>query len=83
MEEDKLCEPYLMSNWTSLLEAKHQCNEYEACDMFFDSCGQGKDFRYCSLKGLIGYEGQGIYIKGSGCGSILYTGKFKISDIFK
>ena len=52
------------ASWKSLSEAKKKCFLDNECYAFYDNCGNGKTFRYCS---------KGAASKRSRCGSILYT----------
>ena len=54
----------IKSNWTSVSEAEQKCSEAQDCYMFWDHCGEGKEFFYCSDEG---------WLESSSCGTILYT----------
>ena len=61
------CKPQKPTNWIDISDAKKKCTEQNDCYMFYDRCGKGKEFRYCT---------NGAEILSSGCGSTLHkTGK--------
>ena len=61
------CKPQKLTNWVDISTAKRKCVEENDCYMFYDRCGNGNEFMYCS---------HGAEIIPSGCGSLLYqTGK--------
>ena len=77
--EYEFCKPQKRTNWISISDAKRKCFEDNDCYMFYDRCGNGKEFRRCTY---------GAQILSSSCGSILYkTGNglklFITSIIFK
>ena len=57
------CEPETATNWTSISEAKEGCMNNSRCSMFYDRCGRGNEFMYCS---------HSVNTINSGCGSILH-----------
>ena len=64
MAEKMYCDPGKKTNWKSLSEAKQKCSEDDGCYEFYDRCGNGNEYKYCS---------NGATSKSTGCGSILYT----------
>ena len=63
------CEPSMESNWTDLFDAKRNCMRNKDCKMFYDYCGMGMEYKFCSHTSEILLNP----VKSSGCGSILYT----------
>ena len=45
-------------------DASQECDENRSCNMFFDYCGKGRDFDFCT--------GASREITDSSCGSILH-----------
>ena len=58
----------LMSS-TNLKDAKQECEDKAACYMFYDVCGGGTEFRYCTYRSP--------QRTAESCGSILYIKKNK------
>ena len=48
----------------NLNDASQECDENKSCHMFFDYCGKGRDFDFCT--------GESREITDNSCGSILH-----------
>ena len=45
------CTPFVKMNSTSITDAYQECQDKPSCSMFFDECGKGTDWNYCTPTG--------------------------------
>ena len=45
------CTPFVKMNSTSIIDATQECQDTPSCSMFFDECGKGTEWNYCTNTG--------------------------------
>ena len=60
---NSFCSPNTRMSSNNKLDATQECTQNSACTMFWDRCGNGNEFYFCT---------DGSEIKSSPCGSFLY-----------
>ena len=74
VEKNTICRPAGSTSWKTLDEAKLECSKDPKCSMFYDPCGKGYGYIYCTHTATIHPP-----VQEDDCVPILYNkGKLKM-----